>query len=797
MIKEGFVRELRRLLGAGKSLLQASRMTEMTPKTARKYRDNPMLTGATLSSADRKPRSYRTRRDPFATVWEQVQRRLENDPSLKPYALFQWLQATYPDQFPDTMRRTFERRVSHWKKLHGRPKNVMIEQIHQPGALAASDFTVCNSLGVTIAGAKFDHTLYHCVLTYSNYESAMLCRSESFEALSAGLQNAFFQFGGVPKTHRTDSLAAAIRNNSSKKDLTERYEALLGHYGCDAHRTNARCANENGDVESLNGKLKDRIDQALRIRGNRDFATEADYVAFIDEVVAQANRHRQNKFLEDQAALSALPAARLDTDDYLKGVSVSAGSTIRVRCQVYSVPSRLIGWKVNVRVTMDSIIVSVGDTVVETIPRLIGKKAAAINYRHIIDSLVRKPGSFAGYRYHEQMFPRTIFRIAYDALAKQHSQKVRDTNYLQILHLAATESEDAVAAALTHLIDQNQAITVEEVKQMVAKASQLPSPTDVHISEADLGVFDCLIFNSNNPIDKECPHGPNQIETFGDNQPASPTPAASLCPEGEARDDSGRALSGTSAAELSGALPELRRDCDHRESLSHRLSLGTDQLGTGGPSTKPRTEIDDAFEAASGQDVGQLSVRPITIAGSPEAGSSSGGEFFGPEGERADFWEAGFGEESRPVCVSRAIGASGTQCSVYDLQPAGTATLACQERAAIASTTQDAVGLRGVDHRRLGLRAAKPRGDGGVVYAFSGALRARERDADQQLGIQQVGPNIQGRHDDCSRHRPLGPSQCDYRDERGQLPFGNGQEAITWSITSNLSGFFQNFEREF
>ena len=145
-----------------------------------------------------------------------MQRRLEAEPTLKAYALFEWLQDQNPGQFPDSNRRTFERRIARWRAEFGPNKNIVIPQIHRPGQFAASDFTVCNRLGVTISRKSFDHLLCHCVLTYSNHESVTLCFSESFEALSTGIQEAFFKFGGVPQEHRTDSLSAAIRNHSSK-----------------------------------------------------------------------------------------------------------------------------------------------------------------------------------------------------------------------------------------------------------------------------------------------------------------------------------------------------------------------------------------------------------------------------------------------------------------------------------------------------------------------------------------------------------------------------------------------------
>jgi hypothetical protein len=227
MVSDGQVKELRRLLSHGRNLAASARMTEMSDKTARDYRDDDRL-----PSERKRVRDYRTRTDPFATIWPEVQQRLEEEPRLKAHTLFGWLQQTHPGKFPDSTRRTFERRVSKWQALFGPDKPVMFPQLHYPGRLAASDFTVCNSLGVKIAGARFDHALFHCVLTYSNVESVSLCFSESFESLSTGIQKAFWEFGGTPQHHRSDSLSAAINNHSSHKSHTARYTALMEHYGC-------------------------------------------------------------------------------------------------------------------------------------------------------------------------------------------------------------------------------------------------------------------------------------------------------------------------------------------------------------------------------------------------------------------------------------------------------------------------------------------------------------------------------------------------------------------------------------
>lgn len=177
-------------------------------------------------------------------------------------------------------------------------------------------------------------------------------------------------------------------------------------------------ANENGDVESSNRHLKTRIDQALLLRGSRDFTSRDDYIDFVEAIIERANANRTKRFAEEQLCLERLPDNRLDTDDILLGITVSKSSTIQVRTNTYSVPSRLIGRKVDVRIGAEQIVVTHQDHHVQIMPRLFGKKGMSINYRHVIDSLVRKPGALANYRYREEMFPTTQFRIAYDMLRR-------------------------------------------------------------------------------------------------------------------------------------------------------------------------------------------------------------------------------------------------------------------------------------------------------------------------------------------------------------------------------------------
>ena len=249
MVTDVQVRKLRRFLEQGSSLAQASWRTGMSEKTARHYRDNTAL--PSVRSKQKLPRTYRTRVDPFAAVWSEVEGQLRAEPRLLAKTLFDWLRQHHPGEFLDSHRRTFERRVRQWRAREGPGKLAIFRQVHGAGDLAASDFTCMNGLLVTIGSQPFDHLVYHFVLTYSNWESVNLCVSESFEALSEGLQKALWELGGVPRKHRSDSLTAAVNNHSATREFQTRYRDLLDHYGLAGQRINARQAHENGDAESL------------------------------------------------------------------------------------------------------------------------------------------------------------------------------------------------------------------------------------------------------------------------------------------------------------------------------------------------------------------------------------------------------------------------------------------------------------------------------------------------------------------------------------------------------------------
>jgi hypothetical protein len=363
--------------------------------------------------------------------------------------------------------------------------------VHKPGELCESDFTSMSSLGVTIQRQPFLHLLYHFVLTYSNWETGTICFSESFESLSEGSQNALWELGGVAELHRTDQLSAAVQKPDHPEEFTQRYRALLDHYGLQGHKTQPESPNENGDVEQRHHRLKKALEQSLMLRGSCDFSTCQEYAGFLRKLFAQLNAGRMERFKEEAKVLRRLPPKRLDSCKRL-WVRVGPSSTIRAIHNVYSVDSRLIGEKIEVRLYAEHLEVWYAQQCIETMPRLRGEGKHRIQYRHMIDWLVRKPGAFEHYRYREELFPTHRFRIAYDWLKGRHPSRAAK-EYLGILHLAAMENEAAVDGALRVLIDEEFPISIEAVERIVRSAGLIPSPTQLVIAEVDLSAYDALL----------------------------------------------------------------------------------------------------------------------------------------------------------------------------------------------------------------------------------------------------------------------------------------------------------------
>ena len=489
MVNDHQARRLKIMLSEGKKLYISAMKTEMDEKTARKYRD----TGK-LPSELKKEHTWRTRIDPFEDVWGEVAAMLDEAPKLEALTIFRDLQRSYPERFHDGQLRTLQRKIKRWRATEGPPKEVMFPQEHYPGRLSQSDFTHMGGLGITIGKQPFDHLLYHFTLTKSNWETGNVCFSESFESLSEGFQRATWELGGATEFHQTDSMSTAVNKDGNPEEFTRRYTALMDHYRVKPMRINPGEAHENGDVEQSHFRFKQAVDQELMLRGSRDFVVREEYEAFLRQVFKQRNSGRKHKIEIERKTLKPLPEKKLDSFKEVEK-SVSRNSTILVNKNIYSVTSRLIGEKVKVRVHAERLEVRYAQRLVEEIPRLRGEGKHKIQYRHIIDSLLRKPGAFANYKYKQDLFPTTRFRMVYDGLLKTRTARSAAKEYLQILNLAAKESESLVDEAIRILLHTGARLVdstaVNEIFDGL-KAENRPRNLQIHIQQVDPKLYNEL-----------------------------------------------------------------------------------------------------------------------------------------------------------------------------------------------------------------------------------------------------------------------------------------------------------------
>ncbi len=446
-------------------------------------------------------RLWRTRQDPFEEVWEAEVIPMLTEGVHEATFILRQLQERYPGKFPDTMTRTLQRKIKFWKALFGKEKEVMFMQKHEPGKLGISDFTHPKEIKVTIRGEHLEHIFYHFRLPYSgfSYMTVFKGSGESFTALAQGLQEALHYIGGVPETHRTDSLSAAFKNlkKEAVEDLTNRYQALSEHYGMRATRINIGKGHENGAVESSHRHAKNKIHQSLIVRGSNDFASFEEYRDFVRDVIKRHNQRSAKNIDTERVTLKALPSTK--ATDYEEIVAVvSCASTIDVKRVTYTVPSRLISERLHVRLYNDRLECYLGNVHALTLERALspakGKRSRKVDYRHLIGSLVKKPGAFRGSMFRDDLLPDDNYRYIWERIDRKMNSNDACKFMVGLLHLAATQDcQNELAEEVIALLKSNRKLKLSELQDRFTK-NKLEIPV-CSVSQHSLSSYNSFIPN--------------------------------------------------------------------------------------------------------------------------------------------------------------------------------------------------------------------------------------------------------------------------------------------------------------
>ena len=306
-----YIRLVKEYQKNGGVVSHAALKANMHPETAARYLK--ANAGPDEHKQEKGPRTYRPRTDPLKDIMPEAARYLEAAPEIEAKGLLAHLKIAKPELAGTVALRTFQSGVKVWRALNGPPKEVFFPQAHEPGRAAQFDWKRAGELGVTIEGAPFDHLLGHFVLPYSNWQRASICFSESFVSLKTGVQAGYWSLGGVTSELWTDNSSTAthrIKRDDQERTFNDAYKEFCRHLKTEPRTINVACPNEQGDVESTHRHLIRRIRTHLAIRGSSDFADQATYQSFLDQVCAGANRLRTAKVAEEIATASRACRAR-------------------------------------------------------------------------------------------------------------------------------------------------------------------------------------------------------------------------------------------------------------------------------------------------------------------------------------------------------------------------------------------------------------------------------------------------------------------------------------------------------
>lgn len=461
----------------------AAAKSGMSEKTARKY-----LKTDKLPNEIKTERNWKTRESPLDEVWHEAEDLLRLTPHLYATTILSHLKEKYPEKIKQSHLRTLQKRIKTWRSEHGAEKEVIFAQEIIAGCQSQSDYTCMNKLNVTIRGKAFPHLLFHFMLPYSRWEDAKVCFSESYDSLTSGYEQAVWKLGKQAPEHRTDNQSAVRTITPNESYFTQKWKEFMGHYQVTPTCNNPGKGHENGSVEKSHDLLKKAIDQALMLRGTRDFESEEAYEKFVDKIVQKRNQDRKQKVTEELNCLKDLPESKYKAPQLIV-VHVSKESTVRLLKCTYSVPSRLIGYQLKAYIYPDEIKLYYNRRLVQQMKK--ATSSASIDYRHIINQLVKKPGAFEKYKYRESLFPRVTFRKAYD-WCKKISPVTGHKTYLKILQLAFLHGEGRVESLLKDLLEKSEKLDIKELQALLTSSSTIDTTT-VRINDPKLEKYNQLL----------------------------------------------------------------------------------------------------------------------------------------------------------------------------------------------------------------------------------------------------------------------------------------------------------------
>jgi hypothetical protein len=260
-------------------------------------------------------------------------------------------------------------------------------------------------------------------------------------------------------------------------------------------RNNLGVSHENGSIESRQGTLKRTLEQALLLRGHRDFADLDAYRRFVAEVFGRLNARVARKFNEERGLLKALPVRRSSDYEEME-VGVTKYSTLSIKKVLYTVPSRLVGHRLKVRVYSERLECWLGNVCVFELrrgqPDATGRRGRVVDYRHLLPALKRKPGALARSALRDDLFPRTEYRQMWAQLKDRLTEAAACRLMVGLLDLAGNGGCEAeLAQRLASLLESGELPDLEQLQtELAPRPAECPA---VSVVLPSLASYDQLL----------------------------------------------------------------------------------------------------------------------------------------------------------------------------------------------------------------------------------------------------------------------------------------------------------------
>jgi transposase len=250
---------------------------------------------------------------------------------------------------------------NHYRRWLAR-QNLVLRQDHLPGDKLFVDYA-----GQTLpiidrhSGEAHAAQIFVAVLGASNYTFAEASWTQKLADWLASHVRALEYFGGAPSAIVPDNLRSAVtKARRYEPELNHAYQEFAEHYGLAVLPARVRRPRDKAKVET--GVLVVERWILARLR-NRTFFSLAELNHAIAALLESLNTRpfkklpgsRHSRFLElERAALRSLPARRYEFGEWKKS-KVHPDYHIEVARAYYSVPYRLIGETVDVRLTAQAV----------------------------------------------------------------------------------------------------------------------------------------------------------------------------------------------------------------------------------------------------------------------------------------------------------------------------------------------------------------------------------------------------------------------------------------------------------